>query len=118
MLGYRSGDWTPTVADYEAYLIRRHAVLAKKGGIAITMGGIIWRMAYEFMELDYDYYDAEPTESQRGLELKCEFGVYSGVTLTEEELDILCGTYKVYTETGESSTLRLSIFANSKRKVT
>ncbi|KAE9398903.1 hypothetical protein BT96DRAFT_714644 [Gymnopus androsaceus JB14] len=102
-LGYRSVDFKPGLAEYRAYEHRRDQLLrSPRGRAAILAGGVIARLARDVVNIG-DVFDG-PTEEAfygeaRGLHVwdgKSEIA-YRDDQLTEDEVNLICGTYDVAT---------------------
>ena len=97
-LGIRPRNYIPDAADYSAYqAIRDDFLRQPRGRAALLKGGIIWRLAMEYV--DPGRVIAGPTgNSVTGHTLRFPNNhVYCDDNLTEDELDLICGVYKVYT---------------------
>jgi hypothetical protein len=98
-LGYRPIGYTPHLADYAVYRCSLARFLHQpQARAALLKGGIVWRLAREF--LDNDVVLMGPSQNA----LHGMLGVFRyGDTnfcddeLTDEEMDLICGVYKVYT---------------------
>lgn len=75
---------------------------------AMLTGGIIWCLMLEAIGREKDLYQmylqlgaARPTEdtSKHGTIFRTPRGILMDNVLSEEEKDIICGVYKVYTGT-------------------
>jgi hypothetical protein len=100
-LGWRYPDYKPDVVDYAAYESARDAFFRQPHArAALLKGGIIWRLAKEHFGLNYDAVIAGPSDNvyDNGLFLHFSDGQISlDDDLSEAELDLICGVYKVYT---------------------
>ena len=101
-LGYRSVGYVPDMADYAVYRASLANFLHQPHArAALLKGGIIWRIAREF--LDHDVVLMGPSQStlygMRAI-FNCEGTNFCDDQLTEDELDLICGVYKVYTGSG------------------
>ncbi|KAG6819855.1 hypothetical protein H0H93_007999 [Arthromyces matolae] len=98
-LGYRPPQYHPDMVDYGVYLSRRNELLrGPRGRAALLMGGIISRLAREVVQ--YQHVLDGPTDNvfETGMMLRSQTGVgYWDDTLTEHEIHIICGVYKVDT---------------------
>lgn len=102
VLGWRLPDFAPTSWDYREYERRVYALISQpKGRAALLRGGIVWRLAIEVLGGDWrELAKAGPSE---------DFIYYGQVFvpprgdhyyddgLSSDELDVICGVYKVYT---------------------
>ena len=86
-------------ADYVAYeAVRDNFLRRPYARAALQKGGIIWQLVVEF--LDPGVVCVGPSDDVLDLSIKHRSPSgqdYCDDDLTEEELDILCGVYKVYT---------------------
>ncbi|GJE99714.1 hypothetical protein PsYK624_159850 [Phanerochaete sordida] len=94
-LGYREPDYRPTPLDYGLYERQRRAVLGRLHGRAALMrGGIVWRLAYE--DVDLQRVLLGPSDSsQKHVQLLGDVA-HEDDTLSEEELFAICGVYRIY----------------------
>jgi hypothetical protein len=94
MLGWRKKEYEERL---KAFLHGRPHARA-----ALLKGGLIWRLAKEVLGDSMDEY-ALAGPSQSVVEFGDSFSVEAGRqeltddTLSEQELDFICGLYKVYT---------------------
>ena len=102
VLGWRLPDFAPTSWDYREYERRVYALISQpRGRAALLRGGIVWRLAIEVLGGDWrEFAKAGPSE---------DFIYYGQVFvpprgdhyyddgLSSDELDVICGVYKVYT---------------------
>ena len=102
-LGWRMQDFSPYDWDYKAYEERaREVLLQPKARAAVQMGGIVWRLAVHLLgEEAVRSLDGPSADVWRhGQEFCPERGdcLYAD-SLSIDELDVVCGVYKVYTST-------------------
>jgi hypothetical protein len=98
-LGWRELGYKPDPVDYKAYEFKRDAFLrSPHGRAAILTGGIVWRLAIDVLGIDdvlrgpsEDSYQFGVRHNATGLVPSCDD------ILSEDELDLICGVYKVYT---------------------
>ncbi|KAG6849548.1 hypothetical protein H0H93_007563 [Arthromyces matolae] len=99
-LGYRPPNYRPDAQDYAAYLSHRDNLLrGPRGRAALLHGGIISRLAKEVVQ--YQHVLDGPTNEvfETGAMLRGTTGVgYWDDALTEHEIYIICGVYKVDTD--------------------
>ena len=99
-LGYRSKGYIPLPCDYAAYEGLRNKFLATpRGRAALLKGGIIWRLAREIIPEVAVLTGPSSEASTTGQALACEGQYLWDDQLSEEELDLISGVYKVYTGT-------------------
>ncbi|KAJ3886121.1 hypothetical protein GG344DRAFT_58043 [Lentinula edodes] len=105
MLGFRLFEFVPTLQDYRSYeLIRNDFLRSARGRSALLAGGIIARLARGIVDVN-DVYDG-PTghalyEGERAL-CVWEAGqacAFWDDQLSDEEMDLICGSYEVATGT-------------------
>ncbi|KAI0368512.1 hypothetical protein BV20DRAFT_919005, partial [Pilatotrama ljubarskyi] len=105
-LGWHPATFKPTRWDYAAYEARAYEILASvrtpspRGRAAILQGGLIWRLALEFLA------DVAPSRATGGPSqdtYRCGQSIqpahrpaYYNDALSTEDIDIICGTYKIY----------------------
>jgi hypothetical protein len=102
-LGYCQNGYKPTTVDYAAYERAQDDFLrGPRGRAALMKGGIVWRLAMQ--ALHPDVVIAGPSESvyESGI---CFVEEESGKhwwddDLTEDEKNLICGVYKVFTGKG------------------
>jgi hypothetical protein len=102
-LGYRPPKYTPDKVDYAAYeSIRDQFLTSARGRAAMLMGGIVARLAREVVT--YENVSYGPSDDVVGNGLCLWDGhqsspAYWDDRLTEDEVNVICGVYKV--DTGE-----------------
>ncbi|KAI0640347.1 hypothetical protein C8Q79DRAFT_921824 [Trametes meyenii] len=98
-LGWRQLTFRGTEWDYRLYEDRAYQILASpRGRAAILEGGIVWRLALEILGDDARQRAVEgPSKDifQYAQEVRSGQESYFDDALTAEEIDIICGTYKV-----------------------
>jgi hypothetical protein len=105
-LGWRRMGYRGDSHDYAGYENRRTAFLAQPHGRAAALkGGIVWRLTINSIELNhacigpsddvFEYGDVI-TSDLNGEELWDD-------ALSEDELDLICGVYKVQTQHNQTS---------------
>ncbi|KAJ3850684.1 hypothetical protein EV368DRAFT_44759 [Lentinula lateritia] len=110
MLGLRPATFKPTLQDYRGYEILRDDFLCSaRGPAALLAGGIISRLAREVVDVN-DVCDGPTGHAlQEGEYSLCvwEMGqnrAFWDDQLTNEEMDLICGSYEVVTGTCLSSS--------------
>lgn len=98
--GYRKSTWKPTLIDFRQYETDREAfLLTPRARAAVTAGGILWRLSVQ--SIDLEYVMAGPSEevcaTTSSMKIKGLNGQYFDDELTSDEVDIVCGVYKIYT---------------------
>lgn len=103
-LGERHIDYKPDVMDYKGYECDRAAFLTSdRARAALQEGGIVWRLAVEHVRFA-DVVEG-PVDVASGLYKRFDGETVGGWDdkLTDDELDLICGVYKIFT--GEPSQL-------------
>ena len=92
MAGYK-----PNSSDYAEYeLIRNTFLREPRGRAALLMGGIVWRLAIEV--LGTAPATDGPSFHPQGLEAQSSYsGIIVDDKLSEDEVNLICGVYKIYT---------------------
>lgn len=94
-LGWRHAGFTPSVLDLAAYEAKRAEFLkSDRGRVALQMGGIVWRLAMEVIPLGNISFDFDMAASYECMDGEAEGGWEA--CLTADELEIICGVYKVF----------------------
>jgi hypothetical protein len=98
-LGWRAQNYRPDAADYAAYEMARNAFLRfSHARAALLRGGILWRLAMEALEPNDAVQGPSDHIIDHGLVILSSNGVqYWDDNLSEDECDLICGVYKVYT---------------------
>lgn len=98
---------TFTIADFEASMLQCQMVLSSpQGRAALLRGGIIARIAKEFISTDrvFEGPSIEVTAHRLGYIVPSEENIrLCDDELTEHEIAIICGTYSLYTGTQTTS---------------
>ncbi|KJA14010.1 hypothetical protein HYPSUDRAFT_150880 [Hypholoma sublateritium FD-334 SS-4] len=106
---YRQQEYKFTAEDFKAALLHtKYLLWTLPGRAALLSGGIIGRIAREFLLPDdvLDGPSVEATYIRKGFCVKANDGQneYWDDDLTEQEKAIICGTYIMYTGFGEQTT--------------
>jgi hypothetical protein len=99
-LGERHEGYIPGAADYEAYENARDAFLrSPRARAALLKGGIVWRLAMEFIEPGLVLAGPSDDALVCGQPFRPTAGdlEYWDDELTVDELDLICGVYRVRT---------------------
>jgi hypothetical protein len=99
-LGERREGYVPGAADYEAYENARDAFLrSPRGRAALLKGGIVWRLAMEFLEPGLVLAGPSDDALVCGQSFRPIAGNpdYYDDYLKPDELDLICGVYQVRT---------------------
>lgn len=94
----RPCGWIPSAIDYLAYIADAEQLLrSPRGRAALLQGGIIWRLAVYILGVEgTDWYvGPEGTNFEGNICLDGQW--YYDDELTEDELEIICGIYRVGT---------------------
>ncbi|KZP04089.1 hypothetical protein FIBSPDRAFT_767968, partial [Athelia psychrophila] len=97
-LGERHVNYKPDVVDYKGYERDRATfLLSDRARAALLEGGIVWRLAIE--HLKFDDVIGGPAELDSGLYERFDGELVGGWDdkLTNDELDLICGVYKIFT---------------------
>ncbi|KAF8185393.1 hypothetical protein BJ912DRAFT_852706 [Pholiota molesta] len=103
---YRYSTHIFTPQDFDTSMLRCQAVLSQpQGRAALLKGGIIWRIAKQFLSSDgvLDGPSVEVTSHRVGYSHASGTPKvqYCDDDLTENEIGIICGTYSLYTSLGQ-----------------
>lgn len=97
---YRPENYIFSPADYRAYVERRLQLLRDKtvAIAALLLGGIVWRLAME-SNIDLNSVISSSPEDMLPTLRQVRDGekVFVESVLSQEQLDVICGVYKVYT---------------------
>ncbi|KZP02660.1 hypothetical protein FIBSPDRAFT_666587, partial [Athelia psychrophila] len=100
-LGWRMEHYLPSAADYIAYEAHRHAFLrSDRGRAAILQGGIVWRLAYDSVDEEIIRHGPYDIRTSTYNHFDGDLQGSWDDKLTDEELDLICGVYKVRTGQG------------------
>lgn len=92
-LGVRFPGYKPDAADYISYQAQLGSFLRQPHArAALLKGGIVWRLAMEFLGPQ----DVLVGPSEQAFTRHQQSGLYDD-DLTDDELNLICGVYKVYT---------------------
>ena len=101
MLPIRLSGYQFSLRDYEAYRRQCSAIFAHpRARAALLRGGIVWRLAIEFLSFDDALQGPSiaTTVYRHGLSVECQKGnILGDDDLTEVELNLICGAYICYT---------------------
>ncbi|KAJ6540100.1 hypothetical protein B0H10DRAFT_1822927 [Mycena sp. CBHHK59/15] len=100
-LGFRPSGYTPTSVDYAVYRRQRDDFLnSARGRAALFAGGIIGRLARYVVDDNYACSGPSDEVFETGLRLWDgeSHTAYWDDTLTLQEIDLICGAYRVQTE--------------------
>ena len=98
--GYRRPTWKPDMLDYKHYENHRNDfLLTPHARAAVKYGGIIWRLSVQ--SIDPDYVTAGPSSevlaTSRAKYFDHDEARYWDDELIDEEINIICGVYKIDT---------------------
>ena len=89
----------PGLDDYKAYLLQREAVLSRPHArAALLKGGIVWRIALEVLSVEDAVLGPQFGDTRLSLggpHVPFGYGIDDDLCL--QELDILCGVYRILT---------------------
>ncbi|KAF7344225.1 hypothetical protein MVEN_01713400 [Mycena venus] len=115
-LGYRAENYQPTIHDYHAYLAQLNSQLlhTRRGRVAPPYGGVIGRIARSEVSDEHVLQGPSDNVYNTGVCLwdgRSDYA-YWHESLTEHEMDLICGVYYVATgkkiEAGVEQTKLLS----------
>ncbi|EIW58372.1 uncharacterized protein TRAVEDRAFT_124826 [Trametes versicolor FP-101664 SS1] len=99
-LGWRPPSFRPTEWDYRAYEARAYEILSSpRGRAAVLHGGIVWRLAMEILgghpqQLANTGPSTDVFVHSQAIQPRHGPPYYDD-GLSQEEIDIICGTYKI-----------------------
>ena len=99
-IGWRLPSFKASKLDYRWYEERAHELLStpRVQRAAILCGGIVWRLALEILGEDVleKVREGPSSDIQLHGEVRTQHGrTYCSDSLTNQEIDIICGTYKI-----------------------
>ncbi|KAJ3884913.1 hypothetical protein GG344DRAFT_60009 [Lentinula edodes] len=108
MLGLRPASFKRTLQDYCAYEILCDDFLrSARGHAAFLAGGIISRLAREVVDVNDVCNGPTGHALQKGEYSLCVWeAAFWDDQLTNEEMDLICGSYELVTDTCSSSLSR------------
>jgi hypothetical protein len=97
-LGYRLSGYVPLKRDYSTYeSIRNNFLTTPRARVALLKGGIIWRLAKESVS-EVRVMSGPSSEVYRtGRRIETSAGAVWDDDLSEDELNLISGVYKVFT---------------------
>jgi len=109
-LGFRGKGYKPDKYDYAAYEVKRDEFLmTSRGRCALQAGGIVWRLAIDTSDTRSVLDGPSPTAPTFGVcHRSAELGDAYDDKLTVDELDLICGVYKVRTQSTGNQFSHLS----------
>lgn len=97
-LGRRDAVYTPNAADYAEYETKRDAFLGQARGRAAQLkGGIIWRLSKHAVGHDKVLVGPSDEVADNARVFSVGSDTYVDDDLSEDEMDLICGVYKVVT---------------------
>ncbi|GJF00665.1 hypothetical protein PsYK624_169610 [Phanerochaete sordida] len=101
-LGYRDATYKPVGMDYQLYIDRRRAIInGPRAAAALAKGGIVWRLVYE--ELEPGESLLERHYSDQNTVLRVGENSYETCAISDEELNCICGVYRIYADSTNSA---------------
>ncbi|PSS10991.1 hypothetical protein PHLCEN_2v3364, partial [Hermanssonia centrifuga] len=99
-LGHHPYDYQPTPGDYTNYEGQRDTLLGRERvcRAALMKGGIVWRLAMEMFGVESVLFGPKDVEAALYRAVLHDGGSYVDDDLTQDELDVVCGVYKVTTK--------------------
>jgi hypothetical protein len=105
-LGWRKQGYRGDSNDYAGYENRRTAFLSQPcGRKALLAGGIVWRLAISSIELSHVLAGPSEDVFEHGDAIKDDSSgdLLWDDHLSEDELNLICGVYKVHTQSNQTS---------------
>lgn len=100
-LGYRPPGYRPDATDYQTYVSTRNRFLrTTRCRAALMSGGLVGRLAKDVVQYSQVYYGPSDAVFDEGFclsDAKNSSLRYWDDQLTEDDLDIICGVYKIAT---------------------
>jgi hypothetical protein len=97
-LGYRLSGDVPSTRDYATYEnIRNKFLSTPRARAALLKGGIIWRLARDVIPEAAVLSGPSAEVYKTGQQIECESGILLDDELSEDELNLVSGVYKVFT---------------------
>ena len=97
-LGYRLSGYTPSKQDYATCeSIRNIFLTSPRARAALLKGGIIWRLARDVIPEAALLSGPSEEVYKTGQQIECNNGSYLDDDLTDDELNLISGVYKVFT---------------------
>src|SRR5271154_548212 len=95
-LGVRKANFRPNSSDYVEYELMRDTFLREPHArAALLMGGIVWRLAIEV--LGPVPATNGPSFHSHGLDAESSYGSVVDDMLSDDEVNLICGVYKILT---------------------
>jgi len=103
-LGWRAPGYQPDALEYVAYERKRDQFLrGPRGRAALMSGGIVWRLAVDSLGLSHDLILAGPSAEAQLFGAEQDGLMVKDDQLTTEEEDLICGVYRVASESPSHS---------------
>ncbi len=107
---FRNHGYSFTALDFQSYTYRCRQILGEMGRCALLQGGILARIAREFISIEtaLDGPSRQVLVNHMGSSFQSETIGYSywDDKINQTEIDIICGTY--YVQTGNSALLDIT----------
>jgi hypothetical protein len=97
-LGYRPQGYVPRDCDYASYEALRDKFLqTPRARAALLKGGIVWRLSWDAVGVEAALGGPSPEVFQSGHWFLSEDAYLWDDELSDDELNLICGVYKVFT---------------------
>ena len=98
-LGYRNPQWRGDKWSYLQYIkLLQEFLQEPRARLALAKGGLIWRLCIFALNFDLALLGPSLQSGTHGIKLELDVaGPILADDLSEEELNLICGVYKVYT---------------------
>lgn len=97
-LGYRLSGYIPLKRDYETYeSIRNNFLRTPRARAALLKGGIVWRLARDIVTEAAVLSGPSSEVYHTGGQVICSSGTLVDDELSDDELNLISGVYKVFT---------------------
>jgi hypothetical protein len=98
-LGWRNTNYEPDQNEYAAYEATRDTFLkSPRGRAALLTGGIVWRLSIATLHEDDILAGPSSYAAAYGVQHYSHQGWSCDDKLTSDELDLICGVYRVFTQ--------------------
>ncbi len=115
LLGYRPANYEPDRLEFATYqALCRNFLTSQRGRAALLAGGILGRIAKDFISNDEVYPGPSHDVFKTGLSFVADgeaAPTFWDDALTDDEINLLCGVYKVDTGRGKGDESQLSLIS-------
>ncbi|KZP08142.1 hypothetical protein FIBSPDRAFT_761900 [Athelia psychrophila] len=106
-MGWREATWKPSPHDYAGYWFNlRDWMTTSRARAALMSGGIVWRVCLEVLvPEDLQLVLLGPDYAGHGKRVRFDGEQHESWdnTLTEDDMDVISGVYKMYTGSGDQT---------------